>query len=1345
MKYSFKSILVLFFLVLVRATFFGQHDHRFISLATDDGLSNGNVTAIVQDSIGFVWIGTKNGLNRYDGKHFKIYTQQNSSLSSNDISDLLIDQSGRMWVGTIGGGISRYDLALDSFVRYTPEEDINRQGLKSSIVHYLFQDSKERVWASTDGGLSLFEEESQSFTTFINSNVKGEMLSEANNILSFYEDPKGRFWVGTNGAGLYHFDPGTKRFMKYGSNNSDIFPDYILDITGFDHDKLLLGTAGNGLIGLNLEDGALFDIFKENKLDGPQIVRTFRKDNESNIWIGTDGDGLYQMLPNGTIKAHYLKDNQLPSSIANNSINAIFQDNQQNLWFGTAWRGLSVWQKQSENVLRYYSDGIGYDSQPVLSIYANDERLVMGLDGSGLSFLDLAIDNPKNVDSETVIEDGASFIQCISPLKENRYWLGTFTNGLLLFDKDKGVQKQYKREGVGNSLPFDDVRDIIKLPSGNLWIATWGGGVSYFDIQKQHFTNYKHHSDSVGTLSNDNAIALLDDEDYLWVATHGGGLNRFDKTKKQFRSYHPTENEKTSLQSNYVFSVKKGNDNDLWLGTKNGLSRFDKKQETFINYAIGNSINSNTVVSIAIDRNGFLWTGTKNGIFRFDSKTGKSFPIPDTQSEFHINAVYLDSQGKVFFGGIDGVTSIDTKMPLAQVAEPAIVFTEFKLFNESQSVSKEGVLSRNIAISDKLTLKPNENVFTLGLANLQFPITISEGYEVKMEGFEEEWRSIGAQSSITYTNLSPGTYTFRARQEGFENSLGKSIHIEVLPPFWRTWWAYIAYVLAFMALLWLYRYYTLKWVEIKNSLKTEKLRREKEDEVHKLKQRFFTNISHEIRTPLTLIMGTLNGLVKTNHNAKEQKQLTAVKHSASRLMTLVNELLNIRKLETGNVDLHVTQNNLVTFVQEIFVAFSQQAIAKNIDYEFTPKMKALEVWFDKTQLEKTIYNLLTNAFKFTPEGGAIEVIVKEKNDFGIVNVKDSGPGIPSEKLAHVFERFYQNENELTHNIGFGIGLSITKDIVELHNGVITAKNRKNKGSSFEIGLPLGEGHFSDSQIVKDAIDVDHTTHYRATGTGELWDTDSSENATILVVEDNDYLRKFLVELLSKEFNLLEAANGKVGLDLAKEHLPDVVLSDIVMPEKDGVSLCYDLKTNMLTSHIPVVLLTARDMVESIMEGYDTGADDYLVKPFHEGVLKTRIRNLLHGRKQLREHYVNETLLNPKEVAFTSPDQEFLSKLQDILENKLNEPEFHIDNLASEMAMSHSSMYKKLKALTGMTLVAFIRDFRLKRAAQLLQQHKFAIADVSFKVGYTDSKHFSREFKKKFGKNPSQFAKDHSAD
>ncbi|SNY99516.1 hypothetical protein SAMN06265377_1326 [Flagellimonas pacifica] len=1320
---------------------------EFTGLSTELGLSNGRVTAIAQDSIGFIWIGTKNGLNRYDGKSFKVYSKSNSNLSENYISDILIDDIGRMWIATNGGGVNLYNLASDTFISYEKSGSAE-QKLNSDVVNKMFKDSSGGIWAATDKGLSYFDEKGKTFVTYLNESVESYRTPRANDILCIYQDKKGVFWIGTNGAGLFCFNKEQKSFNKYliTEKGSNSLPDYILDIISINSDSILLGTNGDGLVGIDQMKNSLFEVFDSSKTV-PAIVRKFWRDKESNIWLGTDGNGLYKLSPDCKILQHYLKDDRLSNSIKGNTVTSLFEDKQGNFWIGTAWRGLSVWNKGTENLNIFYSDGKGYDSNPVLSIFKKDAFLWLGLDGQGL--------NKLNEDDLEVVKFSQGqfagmrnyFVQCFEPAGGTQYWIGTFTNGLNLFDEGKGIVKKFKREKNNqNSLPFDDVRDIVVLPSGDLWIATWGGGLSYFDSGSEEFFNYRQGNSDRNYISSDNVVSLLDDGAYLWIATQGGGLNKFYKDNGVFENFQTIKGDSTSIGNNYVYSIIKDEKNILWLGTNQGISKFNKEDTTFKNFDIGYGLNSNTVVSILQDQSKILWLGTKKGIFRFDPNTNSVQLVPNTNMEFHINSAFIDESGTAYFGGIMGIIAINTKIPLVSHEYSKLVFTDFKLFNKSQIPASEGVLDQNMVINKNINLKYNQNVITFGLASLQFPKSTDNKLEVLMEGFEKEWRLIGEQTTVTYTNLSPGKYVFKARpsSSNLENGTNdvRSVQIEIEPPPWKTSWAYFLYALTFIALLWSMRFYTLKWAEIKNNLRAEKLKREKEDEIHRLKQRFFTNISHEIRTPLTLIMGTLNSL-KGNFNANEQNRINAVRHSASRLMTLVNELLNIRKLETGNIKLHISQNNLVTFMHEIFLAFSQQAISKDIEYVFTPEDKTVLVWFDKVQLEKTVYNLLTNAFKFTPQNGRIEVLVGSKNNFAKIMVKDSGTGIAEDKLPHIFNRFYQNEEASDGEIGFGIGLSIVKDIIELHHGTIKANSTLGHGSTFKIRLPMGKEFFDASQLNFEAEDVEQIGT-RSFVEGQAKHASIANKETeILIVEDNTYLRDFLSDLLSTEYKVVTAENGKKGLDLAMEHLPNLILSDIMMPEMDGVTLCYTLKTNVLTSHIPVILLTARDMVESIMEGYETGADDYLIKPFHEGVLRARIKNLLEVRKKLRDRYSKELLLNPKEIALNSPDQQFLEKLQKVLEDKMSNPEFHIDELALDMAMSHSGIYKKIKALTGMTLVAFIKDFRLKRAAQILKQHNFAIADVSFMVGYSDRKHFSQEFKKKFGKNPSEFSKDYS--
>lgn len=1346
MKFFVSFKFFFYAIVLSANSVTGQHDLRFTSLGTEIGLSNGKITSIVQDSLGFIWIGTKYGLNRYDGKNFKVYTQSNSNLSANEISDILIDGIGQMWIGTNGGGVNRYDLALDTFVSYGKSSSINPKS-ESDVVNSIFEDWSGIVWLATSEGLSYFDEQTKTFKTYLNESIPNDKKTGANDIICLYQNKPGVFLVGTNGSGVFLFDKETKSFSNYlnleiKNKATNSLPDYILDIIGISNDSLLLGTNGNGLIGIDQKTGTLFDVFGEDR-NSPEIVRTFWKDNESNIWVGTDGNGLYKLSPECKILQHYTRNTKLYGSIKGNSITTLFEDTQSNFWVGTAWRGLSVSKRETENLRNYFSDGKGYDPNPVLSIHKTKNSLWLGLDGKGLNRLNLNSQEVfKYTTAPLTLEN--HFVQCIEPTDYNKYWIGTFANGLILFDEDNGILQNFKREkNRPNSLPFDDVRDIIVTSSGNLWVATWGGGLSFFDYKEREFLNYRYSSIDVNSISSDNVISLFDDGSNLWMATHGGGLNKFCKENYTFKNFQTIQGDTTSIGSNYVYSIHGDKSDVLWLGTNQGISRFNKMDQTFENFEIDHDPNSNTVVSIVQDSLGFLWLGTRKGLFRFDPITNSAKLVPDTNTEFHINSAYMDESGKAYFGGIGGVTAIDTKIPFNSFKNPKLVFTDFKLFNKSLSPIEGGVLSQNIVINNKIRLKYDQNVITLGIAFLCYPSSTEYNFDVLMEGFEKEWQSIGEQSSVTYTNLSPGTYVFKARLSGTNLvDRTRSLRIEILPPPWKTPLAYLLYVLTFVAILYFARFHTLKWAEVKNNLRVEKLEREKEDKLHRLKQRFFTNISHEIRTPLTLIIGTLSSL-KGKVPDSEQSKLNGIKSSANRLMTLVNELLNIRKLEAGNIKLQVTQNNLVTFIYRIFLAFSEQAVSNQIEYTFRSECETILVWFDKIQLEKSICNLLTNAFKFTPNKGRIEVILSSKQNYTEILVKDSGIGIPEDKLPRIFDRFYQNEDTLKDYMGFGIGLSVAKDIVELHQGKIQVKSAPKIGSSFKVRLPKGNEHLDSAQLNLEVFDEEQINTSNRNNKFRNLPSSSKDEIVILVVEDNRFLREYLRELLSNEYKIITAKDGLEGRDFACEHVPDLILSDVMMPNMDGVTMCHTLKTNMLTSHIPIILLTAKDMDESIIEGYETGADEYLIKPFHEGILKSIIKNLIGIRQQLRERYSKELLLNPKDVAFISPDEEFLSKLQFTLEEKMRNPEFHINELARDMAMSHSGIYKKLKALTGMTLVAYIRDYRLKRASQILKQHRYAIADVSFMVGFTDRKHFSQEFKKKFGKTPSEFSKNHA--
>ncbi|MEC3905521.1 two-component regulator propeller domain-containing protein [Tamlana sp. 2201CG12-4] len=1333
--------------------FFGQSQAIFRQISIEQGLSNNRITGVVQDSLGFIWIGTKNGLNKYDGANFKEYNQRNSKISSNDISVLHKDKKGRIWIGTVGGGINIYNPLKDEFKVYKNTQ-ARAKVISSNDIHTIIEDKKGRIWLGTDKGIDFYEEGSDRFKTY---QYQGNENSQ--NYISVWailEATDGSLFLGTYGNGLLRFDTETEVFIsivpkKTGAQNPNF--DFINTLLYLNAKELLIGTNGNGLLKYNLVTNETSNVIDANiKIEAP-IVLTLKEDSNANIWVGTDGDGIYKITRenlSGIKLDQYTYDNRLRTSLSNNTVNDIFEDTQSNIWIGTAWKGINVIKRWGDNISFFFSDGFGYNAAPVLSVFKEGSKLWIGTDGNGLNNYDLETGNLIKYNSEDGLSPGGDYIQFIKKRDNGQYWIGTFANGLVLFDPIKGKVKQFKRNNLNNntSLPYNDVRDIIEQPSGDLWIATWGGGLSFLDSKTQTFNNYRFYKGDLDALSSDNITSLVYDKGLIWVGTFGGGLNLFDTNTNKFIHYKASEEHTKSIGSDYIFDLLKDNQENLWIATKEGLNKFDKEHQTFEKFEVGNTTGANTIVSLIDDEHRNIWMGTKEGIFKYNIKSNKIEELEGSSSEFHVNSVYKDNQGILFFGGADGVTAFNPDKMVGNTTNPRVFFTDFKLFGKSVAVGEDQVLKTHISFEKLVVLKYNESVISFEFGALEYPFN-KKMYAVKMDGFEDQWRNIGTQKTATYTNLSPGDYRFNVKAQNrdgsWDNENIAKVQIEILPPLWRTWWAYVIYSFLFMVLLWIIRHYTLVWAEINNNLKLEKLKREQEDKIHELKQRFFTNISHEIRTPLTLIIGTINSLMKSNFNTKDQKQLTNLKRSTGRLMNLVSELLNIRKLETGNIKLDVSENDITLFIHEIFLAFSQHAIANNIHYKFVKPEYAIHVWFDKIQLEKTIYNLLTNAFKFTSSGDKIEVSVFQKEDDIHILVRDSGQGIPENKQDQIFERFYQNEDTISESLGFGIGLSIVKNIIELHSGTISVKSTEGLGSEFIITLPLGKSHFKEEQIILNTSQEDQISNYNASSALEKNAIDDEfVNANVLIVEDNVHLLEYLSDLLSEDFNVIKALNGEIGLELAKEKVPDIIISDVMMPVMDGITLCSNIKSNLLTSHIPVILLTARTMVEDIMEGFEMGADDYLVKPFNEEVLKVRINNLLHIRKQLRAKYINEALLSPKEIAFASPDQEFLVKLNEIIEQHIDVSEFNVEDLSVEMAMSHSNLYKKIKALTGMTTVAFIRDFRLNRAAQFLKKDKIAIIDVCFKVGYTDRRHFSQEFKKKFGITPSAYAKENLA-
>jgi signal transduction histidine kinase/ligand-binding sensor domain-containing protein/DNA-binding response OmpR family regulator len=1326
-----------------------QHT-EFLHIGTEDGLSNGSITSIAQDSLGFIWIATKYGLNRYDGVQFKIYSSERNNLPGNDISVLHIDAKNRLWAGTVGQGLFLYNPPDDSF------EQIPLNSASSpecTEIHALLEGEGNRLWIATEVGLYSYNTVSKQAKHYRQKSSR----SGKNDIRAMAEAPDGKIWLGTFGAGLCVFDTKSGTFEDFsasGFSGLTINSDYINALFADKNNHLLIGTNENGLKQIDFQKQKVVNYPAGTAYDSHVIIRCIWQNKQGDLWIGTDGTGILHVenpWSRSPAIRNYRNSQKIPNSLSSNTVNTFFMDRQSNLWIGTAKRGINLIKKEPDGIEYYYSDGKGEHKLPVLSVFRDKSGLWMGTDGEGMILLDPENGNATLFNRESPNGYVGDFVQCIKPSANSDFLIGTYAHGLYLFNPHTRKINNFNRKpGSKYSLPHNDVRDIIVLPSGNVWIATWGGGLAFLNVKTGTVDVYKHEPDNPNSIGSDNVLALyLDEHEQLWLATYGGGLTLFDTKTGKFK--HFKSEDCPGLTSNFIFTLLPENRHALWLGTKAGLCRLNLHTFQFEAIPIATDYPDKSILSLLKDRGGNLWAGTKKGILCLREGSASAEIFPGIYDNFSINSAYMDEAGKLYFGGNERVVAFLPEQIRFDAGESPVYLTGFLLFNKPVPVGAGSILKHQICYEKKVMLKHSQSVITIEYATLDFPFSQNTHYEIMLEGLEDEWRNVGNQHTATFTNLSPGKYTFKVRPAGdffnHRKSVPARINIHVLPPFWLTWWAYLLYTLLLIILFYLFRRYTLNWMNIRNELKLEKIKREQEEQMHQLKQRFFINISHDIRTPLTLIAGSVNKLFnRGNIELLGQKNLMTIKANTNRLLNLTEELLNYRKLETGNVTLQVSYENLVEFVREIYICYSQFAFNKKIEYEFTSSHPEIYAWIDKIQMEKAVCNLISNAFKFTPDGKKIKVEVSQNSsDSVVIRVIDTGRGIATEKIEHIFDRFYQAEKD-AQSTGFGIGLSITREIVLLHGGKINVSSEVGQGSEFSIILQSGKNHFKHVEFIdsplKDNLLSEHFIRNSHPDVSDPVPEQEIKEYSILVVEDNCQIRSYLAELLSSRYQVYDASNGQEALEIALELIPDLVVSDVMMPIMDGITFCHKLKNDMRISHIPVILLSARTLADSIIEGFEFGADEYLTKPFNERILLVRINNILQNRREIRKRVCQEMILNPQEISLNTQDGIFLSKFAAYIEEHLDEADFNITQMAIEMAMSHSNLYKKVKALTGMSVIGFVKDFRLKKAAQLLTQDALCITEIAYMMGYSDRRHFSQDFKRKFNLTPKEYIEKH---
>lgn len=1342
---------------------------------SDEGLSQSEVTCILQDRQGFLWIGTRGGLNRYDGYSFKIFQNEignPNSLINNSIECLLEDRNGNIWIGTKSNGLSRYSPHLDRFEHFSthapdsialsgnrvlslaesasgdiwvgtwengltilnPQQRRTAHLLGKKNVNHIIRSRDEYMWIASSHGAYVMTQEGDQLAHYpsdhglmsaledketgsiymgswnsglyeidpIKNSFRNIRIQEADtddarpiNSHEIYQDRLGRIWIASWGQGLNLYDPQTKKLIRYDLGKAERKGDKELyrDILSVYQDRsgiFWIGTNGGGLCKLD-ERSNQFGLTRPSlgKMTLPrEPIWSILKDKDGVLWVSTKG-GKYLYYSKGENRFEKL---EIPSSIIpqrrgpKEGAKSIIEDRDGQLWFGSKL-----------SLFKIIKSGETYQivSTPILE---------------------------ENRQGPRRQQD----ISVLYQTSDGTFWIGRQLNGLRKSIKAGNPEEQkfrvYSESKKEGSLQHYRVSALLEDKSNRFWIGTYGG-LHLYQADTDNFLHYYKKPGDITSLSSDIIICLHEDQKgRLWIGTPNG-LNLAIPGQDQSLTFQCYQ-EKDGLPNNYIHAILEDDSGNLWISTNKGISKFNPEEKSFNNYDVNDGLQSNS---------------------------------------FMENVAFKDQEGKFYFGGIRGLNVFHPDSIRNHSIPPHMVLTGLKIFNREVEVGEAFndriILQNSIEYSQKLRLSHHENVFSIEYTALDFHAPLGVSYFYKLDGLEEEWNAVGPQRSVTYTNLQPGDYTFLVKavnNKGVESENEASLRIEILPPFWATWQAFVLYVLIFLGLLLVYRHIIRLQNDLKNKLELARMEQQKEMELAEMKTSFFTNITHELRTPLTLILGPLEQLLNQKGlGTRFQESIDTMYHNTQRLLALVNQLLDFRKAESGNMNLQVAQGNFVKFSREVFLSFHQMAKHKAISYHFKTSHKEIPLFYDRDKLEIVLCNLLSNAFKYTPKNHTIDLELKQvskpmeassaefSHGYCEITIRDSGVGMPEELVEKIFDRFYQIANtDSAKIIGTGIGLSLAKNIVELHKGDIFAHSEMGKGSEFTIRLPLGSDHFVQDQLIPFFQDSEHKSHYQNEQIDQIPEIPQlvaeKKKGDLLIVEDNAEIRAFVRNIFEKEFRIIEAENGRLGLKELEQQIPDLIISDVMMPEMDGISFCQKIRDNEQTAHLPVILLTARSSTVFQVEGYHAGADVYVTKPFQPAVLQAQVTGLLAGRAKMKAYFGKKITLQPTEIEITSREEEFLNQAMKVVEQNLENESFNRDQMAEALAMSSSTLYRKIKALTGLTTNAFIRSIRLKRAAQLMQESQYHISEIAYIVGFHDLKYFRKSFKQQFGLNPSEY-------
>lgn len=1332
----------------------------FESISTKDNLPNSVIRNIDQDTNGFLWFGSNDGLFRYDGQNYLVFRNvpnDLSSLSFNYILDMHLDIEDNPWVLTYRS-LDYLDSRAGKFRHYRLRHEKNDPNDIGSGYQFTITPEKNIFITSVGHGLLLLANTDSIIQPL--TNFKRDYPILANNLEAItYHDHC--LYIGKKFDGIYKITLSADNLKVtqvekiLSSNHAETFT-IIMDQT----ERLWAGTS-DGVILYNTKNNTSVhfsynpqvNLFVQHR----EILSLF-VDDQDNLWIGSRENGLSivpvsEIISKGNRAIGYkYTTGTSEGSLVNRCINKIFGDQRGNIWLGTYSGGLHLVgeNKNKIHALKYSSGHPDSPSYPKIwgITQAKDGNIWLGTDGGGIDVWNPQqgiIKRIKYSSSGNGLSDNA--ILCALTDKEGTLWFGTYRGGINRINPKNGKIKVYPQVPSAEKGKFaSDIRCIYQDSKGRIWIGTNWKGVCYYDCYTDSFVN-------VEELGNIDVRAITESKKGgLWIGTLSrGGLIWFDPETKKLKNFTANPENQKCLPSNDIYCLKEDSEGKIWIGTQyGGLSCLDPKEGHFENFDQDDGLGNNTILSFLEDSKGYFWLSTNEGISRFDP-VAKSFINYDQTNgvlpgEFLNGSCLAAKDGTFYFGGSNGLNYFQPNFVQPSEVAPKVVFTDLKIFNE-RVIPGNGVINTNIEFNPEVWLTYQQSVFTIDFQAIQYPFASKCQYQYMLEGYDEKWNYAGMNNSATYRQLPQGNYTLKVKasnSDGIWNDVTASIQIKIIPPFWKTIWAYLLYVLVLGLVVHLLFRFRMKQIKMLNQLNFEQKIRQKEQKIHHERLEFFTNISHELRTPLTLIICAIDDLKRHLSKTKNEKIAESVKtagYHSSRLFELINQLLEFRRIETGTPQISIERLNLNKWMAEYLSNFKELAENKSIALKLSMPVNSIELWVDPDKLSMIMNNLLSNAFKYVPPQGIIEVTAEESPKEIIIEVSDSGSGISSKALPYIFNRYFKTENNSTST---GIGLSLTKSLIELHKGEIRVDSVSGKGSSFTISFLKGNQHFNPDQL-KISIDEEESLPAIFQNDNPRKADNSLEHKIMLIIEDNSDISTLLAEKFSSTFEVHIAENGERGIELACKLIPDIIISDIMMPGIQGTEVCKTLKNSAETSHIPIILLTAKGTIDDELTGLNTGADDYIAKPFNFRILEARVRTLIQNRISLFHFFKINNFDGPAIVSapknmILDKEQKFLVKIEQLIFEKYLSADSSVFKLAEDLNFSRSSLYRKIKMLTGLSINEFVRSVRIRKAVQLIEEGDHTISEAAYLAGFNDLKYFRENFVKQVGETPSAYKK-----